>query len=194
MTTIHIPMKTKIKTLVLAGLCLSMTNCTHNFEEINRNPNLIDQISPGTLVNEIIYNMANNNLINHYNVNCQLMQVQLSYPQYYGGVQRYQIVETTGDSQWNAAYRWAKNVDEMRVAAEGENNYLAIALTLRAWIYSNLTDTFGDVPFTDASKAEEGIIQAAYDKQEDIYTQLLTDLETANSLYDHAVDMTFGTD
>lgn len=194
MTTIHIPMKTKIKTLVLAGLCLSMTNCTHNFEEINRNPNLIDQISPGTLVNEIIYNMANNNLINHYNVNCQLMQVQLSYPQYYGGVQRYQIVETTGDSQWNAAYRWAKNVDEMRVAAEGENNYLAIALTLRAWIYSNLTDTFGDVPFTDASKAEEGIIQAAYDKQEDIYTQLLTDLETANSLYDHEVDMTFGTD
>src|SRR5690606_33248649 len=77
---------------------------------------------------------------------------------------------------------------------EGANNYLAIALTLNAWIYSNLTDTFGDIPFTEASKAEEGIIQAAYDKQEAIYPQLLADLETANSLYDHDVDMVFGTD
>jgi len=191
-----IPMKTKIKALVLAGLCLGASSCTHNFDEINKNPNLIDQISPGTLVNEIIYNMAANNLTNHYNINCQLMQVQLSYPQYYGGIQRYQILETTGDSQWNAAYRWAKNVDEMRVAAEAEgaNNYQAIALTLNAWIYANLTDTFGDVPFTEASKAEEGVIQAAYDKQEAIYTQLLTDLETANNLYNHDEAMVFGTD
>src|SRR5690606_20347297 len=189
-------MKTKIKTLVFGALCFGASGCTHNFEEINKNPNLIDQISPGTLVNEIIYNMAANNVTNHYNVNCQLMQVQLPYPAYYGGVQRYQILETTGDSQWNAAYRWAKNVDEMRQSAEAEgaNNYLAIALTLNAWIYSNLTDTFGHVPFTEASRAEEGIIQAKYDDQEAIYTQLLADLETANSLYDHDVDMVFGTD
>ena len=189
-------MKKKIKMVVIAALCFSASGCTHNFEEINKNPNLIDQISPGTLVNEIIYNMAANNVTNHYNVNCQLMQVQLPYPAYYGGVQRYQILETTGDSQWNAAYRWAKNVDEMRqtAEAEGANNYLAIALTLKAWIYSNLTDTFGNVPFTEASKAEEGIIQAKYDDQEAIYTQLLADLEQANSLYDHNIDMVFGTD
>lgn len=196
MMTMNIPMKTKIKTLILAGLCLGTASCTHNFDEINTNPNLIDQISPGTLVNEIIYNMAANNLTNHYNVNCQLMQVQLPYPAYYGGTQRYQILETTGDSQWNAAYRWAKNVREMRTAAEADdsNNYLAIALTLNAWIYSNLTDTFGNVPFTEASQAEEGTIQARYDEQEAIYTQLLADLETANNLYDHQQTMDYGID
>lgn len=187
----------KIKTLLsICGLSLGLSSCTSNFEEINTNRNLINEISPGTLLNEIIYNMASNNLTNHYNINCQLMQVQLSYPQFYGGIQRYEILPTTGDSQWNAAYKWAKNVQEMLTAAEKEQsgNYTAIALTLRAWIYSNLTDTFGDVPFSEASQAEENILQAKYDSQEDIYRQLLEDLELANSLYDDSAPMNYGTD
>lgn len=188
-------MKT-IKILVACSLLLGASSCDNNFEEINTNPNLIDQISPGTLLNEIIYNMASNNLTNHYNVNCQLMQVQLPYPAYYGGVQRYQILPTTGNSQWNAAYKWAKNIREMRIAAEADQstNYLAIALTLNAWVFSNLSDTFGDVPFSEASQAEEGILQAKYDDQEAIYTQLLADLETANTLYNHSEAMAYGTD
>lgn len=185
-----------IKIFVVASLFVGLSSCTTDFEQINTNPNLIDQISPGTLLNEIIYNVASNNVTNHYNINCQLMQVQLSYPQYYGGIQRYEILETTGDSQWNAAYRWAKNIQEMREAAEQEqsDNYLAIALTLNAWVYSNLTDTFGDVPFSEASQAEEGILQARYDRQEEIYTQLLNDLEKANTLYNHSQTMAYGTD
>jgi hypothetical protein len=186
----------KIKILVMASLFFAFGSCTHDFEDINKNPNLIDQISPGTLLNEIIYNMAANNLTNHYNINAQLMQVQLSYPQYYGGVQRYEILETTGNSQWNAGYKWAKNIREMLHAAEADqaDNYVAIALTLNAWVYSNLTDTFGDIPFTEASQAEEGLLQARYDKQEDIYLQLLEDLARANSLYDHTKTMSYGTD
>lgn len=186
----------KIKIFVAACLFLSLSSCTDNFEEINTNPNLIDEISPGTLLNEVIYNMAANNLTNHYNVNAQLMQVQLTYPQYYAGIQRYEILETTGNSQWNAGYKWAKNIREMLEEAEAASdvNYTAIALTLNAWIYSNLTDTFGDIPFSEASRAEEGILQAKYDTQEDIYEQLLSDLERANSLYNHTLPMEYGTE
>ena len=188
-------MKT-LKILLACGLLFGATGCDIDFEEINTNPNLINQISPGTLLNEIIYNMASNNVTNHYNINCQLMQIQLPYPSYYGGVQRYEVLPTTGNSQWNAAYKWAKNIGEMLSSAEAEqaNNYQAIALTLNAWVYSNLSDTFGDVPFSEASQAEEGILQAKYDEQEAIYTKLLTDLERANSLYDHSVPMDYGTD
>ncbi|HUH20091.1 SusD/RagB family nutrient-binding outer membrane lipoprotein [Albibacterium sp.] len=186
----------KIKIFITACLFLSFSSCTDNFEDINTNPNLIDQISPGTLLNEVIYNMASNNLTNHYNVNAQLMQVQLSYPQYYAGIQRYEILETTGNSQWNAGYKWVKNLREMLKTAEAEQaaNYTAIGLTLNAWIYSNLTDTFGDIPFSEASQAEDGILQPKYDTQEDIYTQILKDLATANSLYDHTQTMNYGTD
>ena len=124
------------------------------------------------------------------------MQVQLPYPSYYGGVQRYEILSTTGNSQWNAAYKWAKNLREMRLSAEANQsgNYQAIALTLNAWVFANLSDTFGDIPFSEASQAEEGILQAKYDDQEAVYTQLLADLETANELYDHEIPMAYGLD
>jgi len=193
---INSPRMKRITLLTLTLIVLLSAACKRNFDTINKNPNLIDQISPGTLLNEIIYNMASTNLRNNYNITCQLMQVQLNYPQYYGGVHRYEILENTGLSQWDASYKWAKNVSEMLQAAEKENasNYIGIALTLRAWIYANLTDVFGDVPFSQASRAEDGILQPVYDSQQDIYTQLLADLERANSLYDHATGMAYGTD
>lgn len=186
----------RITLLAIAVFILLSAACKRNFEAINKNPNLIDQISPGTLLNEIIYNMASANVRSNYDITCQLMQVQLNYPQYYGGVHRYEILENTGLSYWNASYKWAKNVSEMLKAAEAGQapNYIGIALTLRAWIYANLTDIFGDVPFSEASQAEDGILQPVYDSQADIYPQLLADLERANSLYDHAVGMAYGTD
>ncbi len=189
-------MKRLIRYTLLISLIILAGACRKDFEEINKNPNLINQISPGTLLNEVIYNVASNNIQNSYNVNSQLMQVQLNYPQYYGGVQRYEILENTGLSQWNSAYKWLKNVKEMLLSAEQNSapNYKAIALTLQAWIYSNLIDSFGDVPFSEASRADEGILQPKYDDQKEIYTKLLSDLELANSLYDSKVGMVYGTD
>lgn len=73
-------------------------------------------------------------------------------------------------------------------------NYIAVALTLRAWIFSNLTDCFGDIPFSEASKGDEGVIQASYDNQESIYKQLLSDLDEANKLYNDSIGMVYGDD
>ncbi|AGA80703.1 SusD/RagB family nutrient-binding outer membrane lipoprotein [Echinicola vietnamensis] len=186
----------KLKLIYGAILAALLGACTSGFEQTNTNPNLISEISPGALLNEIIYNQTSNNLRNHYFVNCELMQVQLPYPKYYGGVQRYEILESTGASQWNSSYKWLKNIREMILASEqaNANNYKAIGLTLKAWIYSNLTDNFGSVPFSEASQSESGILQPKYDSQEAIYTQILADLEEANQLYDHNVTMVYGTD
>ncbi|MEZ4969268.1 MAG: SusD/RagB family nutrient-binding outer membrane lipoprotein [Flavobacteriaceae bacterium] len=185
----------QLKSTVLVAL-LFFISCDVEFEEINTNPNLIDQISPGTLLNEIIYNMNSNNIRKNYDITSELMQVVTYYPKYYGGVQRYEILPTTGDSQWNSSYKWLKNVSEMLQSAEDHNapNYIAIALTLKAWIYSNLTDCFGNIPYSEASKADEGLLKAGYDTQEFIYTKTLEDLETANSLYDHEKGMVYGSD
>src|SRR5690349_13967054 len=101
-----------VKISVLAIL-IAFSSCDKGFEKLNTNPNLITQISPGTLLNEILYNMVSNNATNNYNITDQLMQVQLEYPEYYGGVQRYEILESTGTSMWRAGYKWAKNVKEM---------------------------------------------------------------------------------
>lgn len=171
-------------------------SCEKNFKEINIDPNRVQEISPSSLLNEIVYNMAVNNDLNYIAVTSRLMQVQVPNNEAYGGVQRYEILSSTGNSIWNAGYKWANNVSEMLKVSQKDSavNYIAVALTLRAWIYSNLSDCFGDIPFSEASKGEEGIFQAAYDSQESIYGQLLADLKEANDLYSDSIGMLYGDD
>lgn len=68
-----------------------------------------------------------------------------------------------------------------------------MALTLHAWIYSNLTDCFGDVPMTKATKGDEGILHPKFDSQKDIYTALLNNLDSANNMYIVTRTMIYGT-
>lgn len=187
-----------MKKIILSAFLLFgvLSACTDNFEEINSDPNLINQISPGTLLNEVIYNMSSNNLRNYYGITADLMQVKLNYPSFYGGIHRYEIIEGTGNSQWDASYKWMKNIKEMLAVSEKPNdaNYKAIGLTLNAWVASNLTDTFGDIPYSEALQGDQGIRMPKYDTQEAIYSQLLKDLEQANGLYDTKLPMLYGKD
>lgn len=175
---------------------LALSSCTNGFEEINENPNLISEISPGTLLNEIIYGTVTTGLYNNPYINNQLMQVNVNYPSAYGGVHRYEILQDTGSNLWNNTYKWSNNLREMLLVSEKaqNGNYTAVALTLRAWIFSNLTDTFGSVPMSEASRAEEGITQPKFDTQEQIYMKILQDLERANTLYNSGQAMVLGDD
>lgn len=171
-------------------------SCTKNFDTINTDPNRIDEISPGTLLNPIIYNVAGFNMLQADDITFDLMQVALNFPSPNGGLHRYDLSENIGNSTWNTYYRWLNNVKEMRNAAikTSDPNYQAIAITLNAWIYSNLTDCFGDVPMTEASQGEEGILRPRFDTQKDIYTTLLSNLQTANTLYNINKPMIYGTE
>ena len=61
-------------------------------------------------------------------------------------------------------------------------------------IYGNLTDAFGDVPMTEASRAEEGILKPSFNTQKEVYTKILNDLETANELFDPSRPLIYGTE
>lgn len=185
------------KILLYCALSLAALSCTGEFEERNTNPNLISQISPATLLNPIIYGMASHNASRSADVTFNLMQVSLPYPSISGGLHRYDVGPNIGASSWNNSYRWLANIREMRMAAEaaGDTNYLAIAMTLNAWVYSNLTDQFGPVPMTEALQGEASQnYYPAYDTQEFIYETILADLEEANALYDEEVDMAYASD
>ncbi|SEF99622.1 SusD/RagB family nutrient-binding outer membrane lipoprotein [Algoriphagus boritolerans] len=171
-------------------------SCTGDFEEINTDPNRIDKISPGTLLNPILYGISSFNTDRADGFTFQIMQVALPFPSANGGLHRYDLTENSGNSTWNTYYRWLVNIREMKQAAidAQDPNYEAIALTLEAWVGSQLTDSFGDVPFAEASKGEQGIFQAKFDTQEQIYAQIFENLERANSIYDPTRPMVFGED
>ncbi|MBL0884100.1 MAG: SusD/RagB family nutrient-binding outer membrane lipoprotein, partial [Chitinophagaceae bacterium] len=190
-------MKTKnIFNLLLLFSALMFTACDKDFAEVNTDPNRIDRISPGTLLNPIIYEVTSFNTRRADDFTFNLMQVSLPFPSASGGVHRYDIAENAGSSTWTTYYRWLTNVKEMYNAAVELNdpNYKAIALTLNAWIYSNLTDCFGNVPMTEAARGDEGILRPVFDDQKTIYTKIIADLDSANNLFSTTRAMTFGTE
>ncbi|ALJ00062.1 SusD/RagB family nutrient-binding outer membrane lipoprotein [Rufibacter tibetensis] len=182
--------------VLLLALGAFTTACTDDFEEVNTDPNRIELISPGTLLNPIIYEMSSFNANRADDFTFHLMQVSLPFPSPSGGIHRYDVTENAGSSTWNTYYRWLTNIKEMQAAAVKANdpNYEAIALTLNAWGYSLLTDSFGDVPMTEATRGDEGILYASFDTQKSIYTKILADLETANSKFDPTKTMIYGDD
>jgi hypothetical protein len=85
-----------------------------------------------------------------------------------------------------AAYDVLRQVEDMnRLAVTTNNtNYQGLAHFFRAYHFSRLTETFGDVPYSDALKALDGNTKPQYDAQEDIYVGILSELEQANTLLD----------
>lgn len=187
----------KIK-IVIAGLVFGMLNfaCTADFAQTNEDPNRIAQISPGTLLNPIIYGIATHNANRSASITFNLMQVSLPFPSVSGGIHRYDLSDDIGSSSWSTYYKWINNIKEMKQAAvkAQDGNYEAIALTLNALAYSSLTDLFGPVPMTEAVKGDEGILYPAFDSQERIYETILADLERANTLYNTAKPMIYYSD
>jgi hypothetical protein len=101
-----------------------------------------------------------------------------------------------GPGNWNNFYQNLTDIEDIiNVSDElGENNYKAIGLVYKSWAYSILTDLYGDIPYSEAVRATDGIFQPKFDKQKDIYTQILKDLETANTLFDDTKVLTYGGD
>ena len=64
----------------------------------------------------------------------------------------------------------------------GSMVHKGIFTTFRVLLFSFMTDYYGDVYYSEALKAREGILYPKYDKQADIYTGLLKELDDANTM------------
>lgn len=179
-------MKKIILSTALILSVMSLNSCDRTFEEINTDTSKTKTPSVGSLLAPVQYAMASYGYNRSDDFTFDIMQVALDFPSEGNTISRYYMTETTGNGYWNTSYKWLKQVQELKVAAEKENNanYLAISKVLNAWIMANLTDSFGDVPMTEALQLEENIMRPKYDAQKDIYTILLNDLKAANTLFD----------
>lgn len=69
--------------------------------------------------------------------------------------------------------------------AEGRyKNLQQAARILRAFLFHRLTDYYGSVPYFETMQAADGIFFPKYDKQRDIYTDLLKELDEASAALD----------
>jgi hypothetical protein len=71
-----------------------------------------------------------------------------------------------------------------KATESGDKALEGAAKAMRAWAFMYLTDAWGDVPYSEALQGfnVDGTLTPKYDKQADIYADLLVQLEDANQL------------
>lgn len=179
-----------MKTLkyIAAALVLFSAFSCRTLEEYNVSPNQIPvgDAQPCDMMDEIICSGALNCQQRFYDTYAELMQYTSITSSSNEVISRYYIAPSYIENCWNNFSRWAANADHMYDLADkiDDDNYRAIALTLRAMYMDMLVSTFGYVPFTEAFKIREGNNKPVFDSPKTIYSQLIVDLETANELYD----------
>lgn len=181
--------------ILLGAIALTAVSCTHNFEELNTDPNRPKEITPGVMLGQMQYRIVNTTTAAARNFTHELMQVDAPRSSTGGGgLHRY--VVTPGSAVWSNMYTYLTDIEEIRTLATklNENNYRAIALVYKSWAYSILTDLYGDVPYFQAIKAADGVLQVPFDKQKDIYVDLLKNLDSANILLDQTKALTYAGD
>jgi hypothetical protein len=189
-------MKFPSKIVLALGVILTLfASCTDKFEALNTDPNRPKDVTPGVLLGQMQYRIISNNVNASRNFTNELMQVDAPRSSTSGqGLHRY--VVQPGQAIWSGYYDRLTDIEDIYKVSEKlkENNYKAIALVYKSWTYSILTDLYGDVPYSQAIKAQEGNFSPSFDKQKDIYIQILKDLETANGLFDDTKVLTYGGD
>ncbi len=61
-------------------------------------------------------------------------------------------------------------------------NYLALGKFFRAYHLTQMTMTFGDIPYSESMKGNEGNFAPAYDLQEEVFQGILQELTEANEM------------
>jgi len=184
-------MKRKVLYSFVAALVLFFfsPSCSKDFDEINTNPNSpgIEQASPGMLLTNAIESMTDRVheiFFGHEMGSCWVQHMaKVQYPDEDRYVPRMGVINNTWNSFYAASGYDAQTIYNLAVSAENDS-YMAVALILKSYIVSVLTDEFGDVPYTDAWKGtdETPVLSPVYDTQESIYAALLENLATANDL------------
>lgn len=185
----------KVKIYILAMLAAIgvLTGCDKGFTELNTN-----KVDPTTLDAQFIMNRAI--IETTYPDNFSTLEM-LCYD--FGIVQ--QIITPFGSSLSGGNYNifnpgntslvWVnfyRNVLKQTVDAlnktskdTGRTNLYNEARIWKAYSFMILTDTYGDIPYTDALKGfTSQVIQPKYDKQEFIYRDILKELDEATNALD----------
>jgi len=182
-------MKPKYITILLSGaLLLSVTSCKKDLVKINQNPNASQNAQPDYLLTAATKATADT----YWGVN-NTMESSLLFVQYWAKIQytdpdRYIYSNSAFQELWTVGY--SKSIVNLNQIiklgdAQSNSNYKGVALVLRSWVFTLLTDAYGDIPYKQATNIDQ-YLTPAYDTQKDVYYALLDDLKTAQAALDPA--------
>ncbi len=176
----------KIKSTILLAALVFLSSCEKDFLDVNKNPNQPEQVEAKHLLSTSIGHTA-------YVMGNEYQIIGGYWAQYwtqgptgsqYSIYDQYLISNTTFDRPWSDLYS-APLMDLKDVIRKTESvntKYAGIAYILQAYIYQVLTDLHGDIPFTEALQAEDGIFTPKYDSQQTVYDGLIPMIDKGMNL------------
>lgn len=165
-------------------------SCTKNFDKINTNPNNIEMVSPKQLLPPVFVKLLGTTMNRNRSFTNEIMQVTVNMSDAEGQVSRYDFRSNWADYLYNNLYSVLTDIKDVYRITQSDSSgfknesYAGISLVLQCWTYSILTDTYGDLPFSESNKARRengGIEEPAFDTQKDIYEGMFRMLEEANT-------------
>lgn len=185
-----------IKILALVTLFLSVGACSEDFDDLQKNPNLPVNVNPGLLLPSVILPAINASVNNGRSLCNEMMQYTASNNSF-AEVQRFIFTLGNSNSVWNSYYGRMQDIqDIISLSDQMDNpNYKAVGMIMKAWMFSQLTDVFTDIPYSEAGKAmSTANFTPAYDTQQQIYEDLLKELKSANAMLNPTIGLSLGGD
>ncbi|MBO2011181.1 SusD/RagB family nutrient-binding outer membrane lipoprotein [Hymenobacter negativus] len=197
----------KYATVAVSALLLS-SGCTKDFNDINTNPSTYTQSSFDanyllttsqlgyTGSADLAYDTWRANLI----YSSTMIQGLSTVVSYWAG-DKYLLNEGYTAAYWGgttvgAYVEQVKPITDMVQFTADKPRYKnlhQIGRIMRALIMERLTDLYGDVPYSQAGLGYyTGVITPKYDKQQDIYTDLMKEVDEATAALDPAGDIPTG--
>jgi len=183
----------RILIILLAGVMLLPACDTQDLKDMNVNPKTSDEISDNYLFTfaQVTtggrqYTAKRNNL---FLCSTYVQQLASLTTGDYGTGDKYLYDNTNCSASFDYIYPEAiKNLTQvmynMKDDADAVND-LAMARIWKTVLFHEMTDLYGDVPYSEAGVGYLGhIYMPKYDKQEDIYADMLNELDEACKAFD----------
>ena len=181
---------------ILIGCVLFSFGCDKNFEQLNVNPNSVsgEIIQFEKLFSTAELFSAGNSDGHAFDgergnlIYCSCLIQHLATNGYSYG-DKYNFNEEYITANWQALYPNAikQIVDVVHNTKDKEDktNLYNIARIYKVYLFQFLTDLYGDIPYSEAGQAYTGeILLPKYDKQQDIYADMLKELDEAAAALD----------
>ncbi|MGB3775731.1 MAG: SusD/RagB family nutrient-binding outer membrane lipoprotein, partial [Leeuwenhoekiella sp.] len=181
------------KIVQLLLIVLLFNACDDGFEELNENPNAATSLEPQPKLTATILRVSGDRY-EDWRANLIYASTMIQHIATTAGY-------WSGDKySYNAQYSGAwfertyndqvKGIEDLRTQLSAEDSpypeeMLSVVRILRVFIYSKVSDIYGDVPYSEAGKAfTDNIFRPRYDEQSEIYADMLNELAEATAALD----------
>jgi hypothetical protein len=186
------------KITICLALLAGAGACTHDFEEININPNAPTTVPVDYLLGQsqlLLTGSASGPASKAWRANfgyaaCLIQQMSSVDATFYKGSFYTFLAENNSaffDNSYTFAVKSMVNLVDVAAKDPKDVNVLSMARIIRVMEFSRTTDMYGDIPYFEAGK---GFIDAnfspKYDPQQQIYMDMLKELEEAGNAFTEA--------